>query len=172
MRTLYRKRNNVGMELRCLFVPDWYTFCSGAPCLENLIKTTIVAQTTSDEMTEVPPKIQIVSCFCLPLSFAQDFQLKGASVDLSSATYQIYDESHTIGNALRWMIMKKSVRSRVDVVVLSLMIMKSQGRILRVQVSIPTADFARILWLGLLDSSEHALTRSSVCRTPQKTTFT
>ena len=34
-------------------------------------------------------------------------QLKGAEADLSAATYQIHDESHTIGNALRWMIMKK-----------------------------------------------------------------
>ncbi|TCD67430.1 RNA polymerase subunit AC19 [Steccherinum ochraceum] len=32
--------------------------------------------------------------------------LKGAEPDLSAATYQIHDESHTIGNALRWMIMK------------------------------------------------------------------
>ncbi|KAL6301055.1 RBP11-like subunits of RNA polymerase [Sparassis latifolia] len=38
-----------------------------------------------------PPKIKI---------------LKGAEPDLSAATYQIHDESHTIGNALRWMIMK------------------------------------------------------------------
>jgi len=33
--------------------------------------------------------------------------MKGAAPDLSAATYQIFDESHTIGNALRWMIMKK-----------------------------------------------------------------
>ncbi|KAF9500649.1 RBP11-like subunits of RNA polymerase [Pleurotus eryngii] len=39
----------------------------------------------------VPPKIRI---------------MKGAEPDLSAATYQIYDESHTIGNALRWMLMK------------------------------------------------------------------
>ncbi|KAF8889570.1 RBP11-like subunits of RNA polymerase [Infundibulicybe gibba] len=32
--------------------------------------------------------------------------MKGAEPDLSAATYQIHDESHTIGNALRWMIMK------------------------------------------------------------------
>ena len=36
-------------------------------------------------------------------------QLRGAASDLSAATFQIADESHTIGNALRWMIMKKSV---------------------------------------------------------------
>ncbi|KAI0735821.1 RBP11-like subunits of RNA polymerase [Earliella scabrosa] len=42
-------------------------------------------------MAEVPPKIRI---------------LKGAEPDLSAATYQIHDESHTIGNALRWMLMK------------------------------------------------------------------
>ncbi|KAI0739123.1 RBP11-like subunits of RNA polymerase [Daedaleopsis nitida] len=42
-------------------------------------------------MAEAPPKIRI---------------LKGAEPDLSAATYQIHDESHTIGNALRWMLMK------------------------------------------------------------------
>lgn len=35
--------------------------------------------------------------------------MKGAEPDLSAATYQIFDESHTMGNALRWMIMKKYV---------------------------------------------------------------
>ena len=38
-----------------------------------------------------------------------NIQLKGAAPDLSAATYQIHDESHTIGNALRWMLMKKYV---------------------------------------------------------------
>ncbi|KAJ7461745.1 RBP11-like subunits of RNA polymerase [Mycena galericulata] len=42
-------------------------------------------------MAELPPKVTI---------------MKGATPDLSAATYQIHDESHTIGNALRWMIMK------------------------------------------------------------------
>ncbi|KAF7763485.1 hypothetical protein Agabi119p4_8022 [Agaricus bisporus var. burnettii] len=32
--------------------------------------------------------------------------LEGASADLSAATFQIHDESHTMGNALRWMLMK------------------------------------------------------------------
>ncbi|KDQ58502.1 hypothetical protein JAAARDRAFT_34312 [Jaapia argillacea MUCL 33604] len=32
--------------------------------------------------------------------------LPGQEADLSAATYRIYGESHTIGNALRWMIMK------------------------------------------------------------------
>ncbi|EGO03698.1 hypothetical protein SERLA73DRAFT_130145 [Serpula lacrymans var. lacrymans S7.3] len=32
--------------------------------------------------------------------------MKGADQDLSAATYQIFDESHTMGNALRWMLMK------------------------------------------------------------------
>jgi hypothetical protein len=36
-----------------------------------------------------------------------NFQMKGAAPDLSAATYQIHDETHTIGNALRWMLMKK-----------------------------------------------------------------
>ncbi|KAJ3569190.1 hypothetical protein NP233_g5215 [Leucocoprinus birnbaumii] len=44
-----------------------------------------------DTMTEAIPKIKI---------------LQGATADLSAATYQIHDESHTIGNALRWMLMK------------------------------------------------------------------
>ena len=35
--------------------------------------------------------------------------MKGAEPDLSAATYQIHDETHTIGNALRWMLMKKYV---------------------------------------------------------------
>ncbi|KAJ3746681.1 RBP11-like subunits of RNA polymerase [Lentinula detonsa] len=40
---------------------------------------------------EAPPKIRI---------------MKGAASDLSAATYQVHDESHTMGNALRWMLMK------------------------------------------------------------------
>ncbi|KAL9710361.1 RNA polymerase subunit AC19 [Leucoagaricus gongylophorus] len=32
--------------------------------------------------------------------------LQGATSDLSAATYQIHDESHTMGNSLRWMLMK------------------------------------------------------------------
>ncbi|KAF9078685.1 DNA-directed RNA polymerase [Rhodocollybia butyracea] len=32
--------------------------------------------------------------------------LKGASADLSAATYQVCNESHTMGNALRWILMK------------------------------------------------------------------
>ncbi|KAJ7610246.1 RBP11-like subunits of RNA polymerase [Mycena polygramma] len=42
-------------------------------------------------MADLPPKVTI---------------MKGANPDLSAATYQIHDESHTIGNALRWMLMK------------------------------------------------------------------
>ncbi|KIP06355.1 hypothetical protein PHLGIDRAFT_107101 [Phlebiopsis gigantea 11061_1 CR5-6] len=42
-------------------------------------------------MAEVIPKLRV---------------LKGAEPDLSAATYQIHDESHTIGNSLRWMLMK------------------------------------------------------------------
>ncbi|KAJ3522466.1 hypothetical protein NMY22_g11878 [Coprinellus aureogranulatus] len=34
------------------------------------------------------------------------WQLPGAAPDLSAATFQIYDESHTMGNSLRWMLMK------------------------------------------------------------------
>ncbi|KAI6116197.1 DNA-directed RNA polymerase [Pisolithus sp. B1] len=42
-------------------------------------------------MSEATPKIKI---------------MKGAAPDLSAVTYQIFDETHTMGNALRWMIMK------------------------------------------------------------------
>jgi hypothetical protein len=61
-------------------------------------------------------KIKIVSDGQLPASpswvhahLISSLQLKGATPDLSAATFQIADESHTIGNALRWMIMKKCV---------------------------------------------------------------
>lgn len=39
--------------------------------------------------------------------------MKGAEPDLSAATFQIHDESHTIGNALRWMLMKKYARQNL-----------------------------------------------------------
>ncbi|KAI0642603.1 RBP11-like subunits of RNA polymerase [Trametes meyenii] len=42
-------------------------------------------------MAEPTPKIKI---------------LKNSAPDFSAATFQIHDESHTIGNALRWMLMK------------------------------------------------------------------
>ncbi|KAI0792552.1 RBP11-like subunits of RNA polymerase [Abortiporus biennis] len=45
----------------------------------------------ADTVAAPPPKVTI---------------LKGAEPDLSAATYKIYDESHTMGNALRWMLMK------------------------------------------------------------------
>ena len=43
-------------------------------------------------------------------------QLRGAAPDLSAATFQIVDESHTIGNALRWMIMKKYASVPISIV--------------------------------------------------------
>ncbi|KAF8174099.1 RBP11-like subunits of RNA polymerase [Pholiota molesta] len=36
----------------------------------------------------------------------EKIKLLKSSPDLSTATYQIHDESHTIGNSLRWMLMK------------------------------------------------------------------
>jgi len=42
-------------------------------------------------MSESRPKIRI---------------MPGAQSDLSAATYQIHNETHTLGNALRWMLMK------------------------------------------------------------------
>ncbi|KAF7370776.1 RBP11-like subunits of RNA polymerase [Mycena sanguinolenta] len=52
-------------------------------------------------MAELPPKVTI---------------MKGASPDLSAATYQIHDESHTIGNALRWMLMKNAPHPSENVI--------------------------------------------------------
>ncbi|PVF97376.1 RBP11-like subunits of RNA polymerase [Serendipita vermifera] len=34
--------------------------------------------------------------------------LPGAAADLSEASFAIYDETHTLGNALRWMVMKNA----------------------------------------------------------------
>lgn len=34
-------------------------------------------------------------------------QLKGYTENYAAATYAIHDEDHTLGNLLRWMIMKK-----------------------------------------------------------------
>ncbi|KAF9478019.1 RBP11-like subunits of RNA polymerase [Pholiota conissans] len=36
----------------------------------------------------------------------EKIKLLKSAPDFSTATYQIHDESHTIGNALRWMLMK------------------------------------------------------------------
>ncbi|EAU89553.2 hypothetical protein CC1G_02442 [Coprinopsis cinerea okayama7 len=52
-------------------------------------------------MTETTPKIKI---------------LKGAAPDLSAATYQLHDESHTIGNSLRWMLMKNNPHPSENVI--------------------------------------------------------
>lgn len=48
--------------------------------------------------------------------FPFSLQLRGAAPDLSAATFQIADESHTVGNALRWMIMKKYASVSVSIV--------------------------------------------------------
>ena len=86
------------------------------------------------DMGEPTPKIKIVCLHCLSPACSIDRsrdphgylrlptchfghrnalsreQLQGAlAPDLSAATYQIHDESHTLGNALRWMLMKKYV---------------------------------------------------------------
>jgi hypothetical protein len=60
------------------------------------------------------PKITIVSVFTAwDMFYDADeymrFKVKGADPDLSKATYRIEDEDHTLGNALRWMLMKKFV---------------------------------------------------------------
>ncbi|KAF7316265.1 RBP11-like subunits of RNA polymerase [Mycena indigotica] len=53
--------------------------------------------------TTQPPHLLIMSTANLPQKVTI---MKGAAPDLSAATYQIFDESHTIGNPLRWMLMK------------------------------------------------------------------
>jgi len=55
---------------------------------DGSIRSLIVGHTK--DMSEAVEKIKLLS----------------SPHDLSAATYQIYDESHTIGNALRWMLMK------------------------------------------------------------------
>ncbi|KAJ6482168.1 hypothetical protein C8R47DRAFT_1178198 [Mycena vitilis] len=52
-------------------------------------------------MADLPPKVTI---------------MKGATPDLSAATYQIHDESHTVGNALRWMLMKNAPHPSENVI--------------------------------------------------------
>lgn len=65
-------------------------------------------------------------------------QLRGAAPDLSAATYCIAEESHTLGNALRWMLMKKCVGSflTLSVVADCRIIHQSPSRVLRLQVSL------------------------------------
>lgn len=64
-------------------------------------------------MTQPPPKIRIVSTAIrirrgsLHTDNKHHVQMPGAQPDLSAATYQIHNETHTLGNALRWMLMKK-----------------------------------------------------------------
>jgi hypothetical protein len=60
-------------------------------------------------MTQPPPKIRIVSPAFWPVNVLTNDSSKmpGAPADLSAATYQIDNETHTLGNALRWMVMKK-----------------------------------------------------------------
>jgi hypothetical protein len=62
-------------------------------------------------MSEPPRKIRIVSTDCITpqvdRSHVEQCQMPGAQSDLSAATYQIHDETHTLGNSLRWMLMKK-----------------------------------------------------------------
>jgi DNA-directed RNA polymerase subunit L len=42
--------------------------------------------------------------------------MKGAEPDLSAATFQIHDETHTMGNALRWMLMKKYATNSIVII--------------------------------------------------------
>ena len=69
-------------------------------------------------------KIKIVSDGWIPANIlwaranliSVSLQLRGAASDLSAATFQIADESHTMGNALRWMIMKKYASVSISIV--------------------------------------------------------
>jgi hypothetical protein len=60
-------------------------------------------------MSQPTPKIRIVSPAFWSVNVLTDDSAKmpGAQTDLSAATYQIDNETHTLGNALRWMLMKK-----------------------------------------------------------------
>lgn len=69
-------------------------------------------------------------------SYSPGVQLKGAEPDLSAATYQIHDESHTIGNALRWMLMKKYVFFHRETFFSTSSLMKSCGLL-----SVPKSSF-------------------------------
>lgn len=75
------------------------------------------AEQPSDEQTTQQPtlpnthyKIRLVISSSPPPSphdFLTNFQLPGHSEDLTAVTFQILDEDHTLGNALRYIIMKK-----------------------------------------------------------------
>lgn len=62
--------------------------------------------------------------------------MPGAQPDLSSATYRIDNETHTLGNALRWMLMKKYLVVFSRRLYNWLNCPQSNGRILRVQVGL------------------------------------
>ena len=79
--------------------------------------------------------------------------MKGAAPDLSAATYQIHDETHTVGNALRWMLMKKCVRFRLFTPVPPSFIPEQQPQsgILWIQVNISTLSPFLTLLPGLVN---------------------
>ena len=87
--------------------------------------------------------------------------MKGAAPDLSAATYQIYDETHTIGNALRWMLMKKYVWSSLFCPIPRLIRVEYQpkSRILRIQVNILPQFAAPSNGIG---ERQHPRTRSQL----------
>jgi len=66
------------------------------------------ATETAQQPTSLPNsrfKIQLVLSF---RNFQADlFQLPGHTEDLTAVTFQITDEDHTLGNALRYVITKK-----------------------------------------------------------------
>lgn len=71
-------------------------------------------------MAEGNQKIRIVCELDMHASrgryLMQLYQMKGAEPDMSAASFQIFDETHTLGNALRWMLMKKCVKTTFYVV--------------------------------------------------------
>ena len=62
-------------------------------------------------MAEGNQKIRIVRELAIYASHGRYltplYQMKGAEPDMSAASFQIFDETHTLGNVLRWMLMKK-----------------------------------------------------------------
>src|SRR5271155_2333610 len=80
--------------------------------------TTAAATTEQEDQTSSQPtiastnfKIRLVN---LPFENTKlIFKLPGHTEDLTAVTFQIIDEDHTLGNALRYIIMKKYIHSNL-----------------------------------------------------------
>lgn len=79
-------------------------------------------------------------------------QLPGATEGYTQATFCILEEDHTLGNLLRWMLMKKCVPPLVSTAScptvwadLNLVSLQPFGGILRLQVRLPATVFRRLV---------------------------